>query len=51
MVYGYMLISTIANGEIEAMDITAAKSAPGVIGVYSPFDPLDPGHAVAARVR
>ncbi|HEY4019217.1 MAG TPA: xanthine dehydrogenase family protein molybdopterin-binding subunit [Pseudonocardiaceae bacterium] len=40
MVYGYVLVSTIANGEIEAMDITAAKSAPGVIGVYSPFDPL-----------
>ncbi|HJP72950.1 MAG TPA: xanthine dehydrogenase family protein molybdopterin-binding subunit [Pseudonocardiaceae bacterium] len=41
MVYGYVLTSTIANGEIEAMDVTAAKSAPGVIGVYSPFDPLE----------
>jgi xanthine dehydrogenase YagR molybdenum-binding subunit len=40
MVYGYVLTSTIANGEIESMDTTAAKSAPGVIGVYSPFDPL-----------
>jgi len=41
MVYGYVVVSTIANGEIEAMDVTVAKSAPGVIGVYSPFDPLD----------
>jgi xanthine dehydrogenase YagR molybdenum-binding subunit len=41
MAYGYVVVSTIANGEIQAMDVTAAKSAPGVIGVYSPFDPLD----------
>jgi xanthine dehydrogenase YagR molybdenum-binding subunit len=41
MAYGCVVVSTIANGEIAAMDVTAAKSAPGVIGVYSPFDPLD----------
>ncbi|HEX4223216.1 MAG TPA: xanthine dehydrogenase family protein molybdopterin-binding subunit, partial [Pseudonocardiaceae bacterium] len=41
MVYGYVLTSTIANGEITTMDTTAAKSASGVIGVYSPFDPLE----------
>ena len=35
------MLSTIAHGEIEAMDVMAAKSAPGVIGVYSPFDPLE----------
>ncbi|GAB3561947.1 xanthine dehydrogenase family protein molybdopterin-binding subunit [Amycolatopsis endophytica] len=40
MVYGYVVVSTIANGEIESMDVTAAKSAPGVLAVYSPFDPL-----------
>jgi xanthine dehydrogenase YagR molybdenum-binding subunit len=40
MAYGYVVLSTIAHGEIEAMDVTTAKSAPGVIGVYSPFDPL-----------
>ncbi|WP_431907651.1 xanthine dehydrogenase family protein molybdopterin-binding subunit [Amycolatopsis thermoflava] len=40
MVYGYIVVSTIAHGEIESMDVTAAKSAPGVLGVYSPFDPL-----------
>ncbi|AIJ23158.1 aldehyde oxidase and xanthine dehydrogenase, a/b hammerhead [Amycolatopsis methanolica 239] len=39
MVYGYIVVSTIAHGEIESMDVTAAKSAPGVLGVYSPFDP------------
>jgi xanthine dehydrogenase YagR molybdenum-binding subunit len=41
MVHGYVVLSTIAHGEVEAMDVTAAKSAPGVIGVYSPFDPLE----------
>jgi len=40
MVYGYVVLSTIAHGEIEAMDVSAAKSAPGVLGVYSPFDAL-----------
>ncbi|MFD2415956.1 xanthine dehydrogenase family protein molybdopterin-binding subunit [Amycolatopsis pigmentata] len=41
MVYGYVVLSTIAHGEIAAMDVTAAKSARGVLGVYSPFDPLE----------
>ncbi|HWC84046.1 MAG TPA: xanthine dehydrogenase family protein molybdopterin-binding subunit [Pseudonocardiaceae bacterium] len=45
MVYGYVVLSTIANGEIEAIDGAAAKSAAGVIGVYSPFDPLVLGKA------
>jgi xanthine dehydrogenase YagR molybdenum-binding subunit len=40
MVYGYVVVSTIAHGEIETMDVAGAKSAPGVLGVYSPFDPL-----------
>ena len=39
-IYGYVLVSAIANGEIEAMDTTTAERAPGVISVYSPFDPL-----------
>lgn len=43
MAYGYVVLSTIAHGEIVAMDVTAAKSAPGVLGVYSPFDPLQLG--------
>ena len=41
MAYGYVVLSTIAHGEIEAMDVTATKSAPGVIGVYTPFDSLE----------
>ncbi|MFC0430681.1 xanthine dehydrogenase family protein molybdopterin-binding subunit [Kutzneria buriramensis] len=46
MAYGYLVLSTIARGRIVAMDVTAAKSAPGVLGVYSPFDPLEL-HAVS----
>ena len=41
MAHGYVVVSTIAHGEIRAMDVTAARSAPGVIDVYSPFDPVD----------
>ena len=41
MAHGYIVVSTIAHGEIRAMDVTAASSAPGVIDVYSPFDPVD----------
>lgn len=41
MVYGYLVLSTIAHGEVESMDVTAAKSAPGVLGVYTPFDKLE----------
>jgi xanthine dehydrogenase YagR molybdenum-binding subunit len=40
MLHGYVVTSTIAHGEIVAMDVTAAKGAPGVVAVYSPFDPL-----------
>jgi xanthine dehydrogenase YagR molybdenum-binding subunit len=40
MVHGYVVLSTVANGELLSMDTTAAKSEPGVLGVYSPFDPL-----------
>jgi len=39
--HGYLVLSTIAHGEIESMEVTAAKTAPGVVEVYSPFDPLD----------
>jgi xanthine dehydrogenase YagR molybdenum-binding subunit len=41
MVYGYIVLSTVANGELRSMDTTAAKAGPGVLGVYSPFDPLE----------
>ena len=41
MLHGYVVVSTIASGEIVAVDSTAAKAMPGVVEVYSPFDPLD----------
>jgi xanthine dehydrogenase YagR molybdenum-binding subunit len=41
MLHGYVVVSTIANGELTAIDVTAAKAMPGVIEVYSPFEPLD----------
>jgi xanthine dehydrogenase YagR molybdenum-binding subunit len=41
MAYGYVVLSTIAHGELRHMDTTAAKNVPGVAGVYSPFDPLE----------
>lgn len=46
LVYGYVVLSTVANADVRHMDTTAAKSEPGVLGVYSPFDPLElrPGH-------
>ncbi|WP_410657175.1 xanthine dehydrogenase family protein molybdopterin-binding subunit [Amycolatopsis sp. lyj-112] len=40
LVHGFVVSSTIAHGEIQAMDVTEAKDAPGVIAVYTPFDPL-----------
>src|SRR5690606_17582434 len=40
MLHGYVVTSTVASGEVVAMDVTAAKRAPGVVAVYSPFDPL-----------
>ena len=40
MLHGYVVTSTIAHGEIVSMDVTAAEGAPGVVAVYSPFDPL-----------
>ncbi|ONI82888.1 carbon monoxide dehydrogenase [Actinosynnema sp. ALI-1.44] len=46
--HGYIVLSTVANGEITAMDVTAAKSAPGVVGVYTPFDVLKLDKAVSS---
>jgi xanthine dehydrogenase YagR molybdenum-binding subunit len=40
MLHGYVVVSTVANGDITAVDVTAAKGMPGVVGVYSPFEPL-----------
>ena len=41
MAHGYIVVAAIAHGEIRSMGVTAARSAPGVIDVYSPFDPVD----------
>ncbi|TCB97289.1 xanthine dehydrogenase family protein molybdopterin-binding subunit [Micromonospora zingiberis] len=40
MAHAYLVTSTIARGSISAMDTAAAQNAPGVIGVYSPFNKL-----------
>ncbi|GAA1394172.1 xanthine dehydrogenase family protein molybdopterin-binding subunit [Pseudonocardia kongjuensis] len=40
MLHGHVVPSTVAHGEITAMDVTAARAAPGVVAVYTPFDPL-----------
>lgn len=36
MLYGYGVMSTVANGRIGHMDTAAAQSAPGVVAVYHP---------------
>ena len=38
--YGYLVTSTIPLGTVTAMDTTAAGKAPGVLAVYTPFNPL-----------
>ena len=38
--YGYLLQSSIAKGKIESVDVTAAKNSPGILAVYTPFNPL-----------
>ncbi|WP_338597706.1 xanthine dehydrogenase family protein molybdopterin-binding subunit [Saccharopolyspora sp. SCSIO 74807] len=53
MAHGYVVVSTIAHGEIAAMDVTAASSSPGVLGVYTPFEPLPlrtPTSSVAGKI-
>ncbi|ALG09147.1 xanthine dehydrogenase family protein molybdopterin-binding subunit [Kibdelosporangium phytohabitans] len=45
--HGFVVLSTTANGEITAMDVTAAKSAPGVVAVYTPFDSLKLDKAIS----
>ncbi|RZT85709.1 xanthine dehydrogenase YagR molybdenum-binding subunit [Pseudonocardia sediminis] len=52
MAYGYVVTSTAAHADVEAMDVTAAGEAPGVLAVYSPFDPLTlhaPNHPMLGR--
>ncbi|MBK1783913.1 xanthine dehydrogenase family protein molybdopterin-binding subunit [Prauserella cavernicola] len=41
MVFGYVVLSTVAHGEVTAMDVTAVRDAPGVLAVYTPFESLE----------
>jgi xanthine dehydrogenase YagR molybdenum-binding subunit len=38
--YGYLLQSSIAKGRIQSMDVAAAQNSPGVLAVFTPFNPL-----------
>jgi xanthine dehydrogenase YagR molybdenum-binding subunit len=38
--YGHLVTSTIAHGTVRAMDVRAARDAPGVLAVFTPDDPL-----------
>lgn len=40
LAYGYLLVSTVANATIRAMHVSTAQSSPGVLAVYTPFNPL-----------
>lgn len=40
LTYGYLVTSTIARGTIASMNTEAALAAPGVLAVYTPFNPL-----------
>jgi xanthine dehydrogenase YagR molybdenum-binding subunit len=40
LAYGYLLTGTVARGTVTAMDTAAALAAPGVLAVYTPFNPL-----------
>ncbi|BBG05501.1 MULTISPECIES: xanthine dehydrogenase family protein molybdopterin-binding subunit [Pseudonocardia] len=41
MLYGHVVLSTVAHGEITAMDVAAARASSGVVAVYTPFEPLE----------
>ncbi|WP_233221586.1 xanthine dehydrogenase family protein molybdopterin-binding subunit [Streptomyces carminius] len=38
--HGYVVVSTVANATITAVDTRVATGTPGVLGVYTPFNPL-----------
>jgi xanthine dehydrogenase YagR molybdenum-binding subunit len=40
LAYGYLVTSTVGLGAIVAMDTAPALAAPGVVAVYTPFNPL-----------
>jgi len=40
LTYGYLVTSTIGRGRITGVDTAAALASPGVLAVYTPFNPL-----------
>ncbi|HTJ66167.1 MAG TPA: xanthine dehydrogenase family protein molybdopterin-binding subunit [Actinospica sp.] len=40
MAYGYLVTSTVGKGTISAMTTSGALASPGVLAVYTPFNPL-----------
>jgi xanthine dehydrogenase YagR molybdenum-binding subunit len=38
--YGYLVTSTIGRGRLTGVDTAAALASPGVLAVYTPFNPL-----------
>jgi len=38
--YGYLVTSTIAGGEVRAMDVSETEKSSGVVAVYTPFHSL-----------
>ena len=38
--YGFVLQSSIAKGRIQSMDVAAAQDSPGVLAIFTPFNPL-----------
>ncbi|MBZ9645675.1 xanthine dehydrogenase family protein molybdopterin-binding subunit [Streptomyces sp. PSKA30] len=40
MAYGYLVTSTVGRGTIRSMDVKAARRSPGVVDIYTPFNPL-----------
>src|SRR3954468_18587985 len=36
----HVVLSTVARGSIRSMNVDAARRAPGVLAVYTPFNPL-----------
>lgn len=38
--YGYLVTSTVGRGRLTGMDTSAALASPGVLAVYTPFNPL-----------
>ncbi|MCC9740864.1 xanthine dehydrogenase family protein molybdopterin-binding subunit [Streptomyces sp. MNU89] len=40
LAHGHVVVSTVAHATIRSMDTRAARHSPGVLAVYTPFDPL-----------